>query len=145
MDANKTCAECDVLKPLTEFHRNKNRSDGRNNNCKDCANARIKSWKQDNPERYRIDYRLRRFAAHHITEERYLELYLQQGEACAACHEPVENPSIDHDHQCCSGRKSCGQCIRGLLCSHCNSALGFVDDSIVRLELLIAYLKNFQS
>lgn len=36
---------------------------------------------------------------------------------------------VDHDHGCCPGnKKSCGKCIRGLLCGRCNRAAGLVDD-----------------
>lgn len=38
-----------------------------------------------------------------------------------------ENLSIDHDHACCPGSYSCGKCVRGVLCSECNSKLGVVE------------------
>jgi hypothetical protein len=35
---------------------------------------------------------------------------------------------VDHDHACCpDSMKSCGKCVRGLLCSGCNRALGIVE------------------
>jgi hypothetical protein len=29
----------------------------------------------------------------------------------------------DHDHECCPGRRSCGHCVRGVVCATCNSLL----------------------
>lgn len=49
---------------------------------------------------------------------------------------------IDHDHKCCPRGGSCGRCVRGWLCHNCNSALGFVQDSEVKLEDLKTYLKE---
>jgi len=34
---------------------------------------------------------------------------------------------IDHDHSCCPGRKSCGLCVRGALCSFHNVYLGYLE------------------
>jgi hypothetical protein len=45
---------------------------------------------------------------------------------------------IDHDHACCRDEKrSCGKCIRGLLCPGCNRALGIIES---KYEMAQAYL-----
>lgn len=49
---------------------------------------------------------------------------------------------IDHDHRCCEGSRSCGECVRGLLCVRCNVALGMSDDSPARLLALVSYLET---
>jgi len=43
--------------------------------------------------------------------------------ACAVC---CVWPAtvVDHDHACCPGWKSCGKCVRGMLCEGCNIVLG---------------------
>jgi len=54
--------------------------------------------------------------------------------------------AVDHNHACCPGRKSCGECVRGLLCSNCNKALGLVRDSVETLRNMIEYVsRNTQS
>jgi hypothetical protein len=40
---------------------------------------------------------------------------------------------IDHDHRCCPGERSCGQCIRGLSHDHCNRELGHVEALVRRV------------
>ena len=51
-------------------------------------------------------------------------------------------PVVDHSHACCSGNKSCGKCIRGILCWRCNSILGAAKENYRYLpKFLIDYLK----
>ena len=50
--------------------------------------------------------------------------------------------SVDHNHACCPGEGSCGKCIRGLLCHHCNAALGNVQDNVETLKTMIEYLQK---
>jgi hypothetical protein len=52
--------------------------------------------------------------------------------------------AIDHDHSCCNGQRSCGKCIRGVLCSSCNLSLGHVESMIGRagLDHLVDYMKG---
>lgn len=69
------------------------------------------------------------------------EIYELFKNPCAICSS-WENPSVDHDHTCCPGDKSCGNCVRGVLCHSCNVALGLFKDDPERLENAAAYLRR---
>lgn len=54
---------------------------------------------------------------------------------------------VDHDHTCCDGGYSCGQCIRGLAHHNCNILLGYLEpflatNGLARLEWLGRYLQE---
>lgn len=72
-------------------------------------------------------------ARHKITGERYRELLSSQQGVCAICRQSnvrlgeVVPLGIDHDHVCCSGRSSCGRCVRGLHCAGCGGFLGLLE------------------
>jgi hypothetical protein len=91
-----------------------------------------------------------RWAAHildtyTLTVEEYWALYEAQGGRCACCQRAsgkTRRLSVDHDHKCCSGRKSCGRCVRGLLCRPCNTLLGRARDAIEFFARCIEYLTN---
>jgi len=84
-----------------------------------------------------------RFARFSISEEEFNRRLEEQGHACGMCHELFEEGQkicIDHDHACCEAEKrSCGKCIRGLLCLSCNTALGHIER---KYALARAYIDN---
>ena len=61
----------------------------------------------------------------------YHELVVAHEGRCKICGQTSNKLTIDHNHQCCSetkSYKSCGRCIRGLLCSSCNTMLGYYEN-----------------
>lgn len=88
-------------------------------------------WWEDNPDRIR-KYGLKK---NNITPEQYDALLLAQGGKCAVCESPeyrkgtTHRFAVDHDHDCCPGEVTCGDCIRGLLCSACNTAAGLLKEN----------------
>lgn len=60
---------------------------------------------------------------HHLPWDTYLGL-LAGG--CGVCGRR-DKIRIDHDHSCCPGGRSCGKCIRGLLCDFHNMLAGCVE------------------
>jgi hypothetical protein len=47
---------------------------------------------------------------------------------------------VEHDHACCQRKnRSCGKCVRGLLCHTCNIALGHIER---RYAMARAYLDS---
>ncbi|WP_415624366.1 endonuclease domain-containing protein [Phytohabitans flavus] len=68
------------------------------------------------------------WARHHIMEAQYDWLLARQSYRCALCpatQARKDRPwlAVDHDHDCCPSARSCGKCVRGLVCSRCNSRL----------------------
>ena len=78
-----------------------------------------------------------------LTIEKYSELEKSQNGVCKICgNSDYKRLSVDHDHKCCPGEKTCGNCTRGLLCSRCNRALGSVNDDVTLLQSMIEYLNG---
>jgi hypothetical protein len=76
---------------------------------------------------------------HGLLPEQYQALIEFQGYACAICRDQVPL-QVDHDHACCPGKRSCGLCVRGLLCRPCNQGLGSFYDDAQRLRQALSYL-----
>jgi hypothetical protein len=79
-----------------------------------------------------------------LTVEEFMDMSKNQGHVCMICKkaDPLKRLSVDHDHSCCPGAFSCGKCIRGLLCSHCNKTLGMANDDVSVLQDMIDYLQK---
>jgi hypothetical protein len=101
----------------------------------------MRKRRQENPEeaaRQRWKEKLK--FNYNLTPEKYLELFELQGGKCAICKfPPLEKRrlSVDHDHFCCPGTRSCGKCIRALLCAYCNRQLGWYEKFQTSIESVL--------
>lgn len=130
---NKTCTEC-----LNLFV-----SATRSSKCKPCsASIRLKAYHQNGEKQKRRD------STYSLTPGKFNEMLTSQDNRCAICLTEFGDgrmlgARVDHDHSCCPGSKSCGKCVRALLCASCNSGIGMFKDSPAMLERAIEYLHKF--
>ena len=115
-----------------------------NNKEKPCDKCRLAANLYRKQKRNRdieiLGYDPRRFKRHNITKEEYDRLLSKHNGLCWIC---IKNKAvhIDHDHLCCNDDSfSCGKCIRGVLCSNCNTAIGLLNDDSKLLKSAIKYL-----
>lgn len=102
-------------------------------------------WKLNDPEGYRKIRRAQALKRMSLTPEEFYALRVAQDDCCAICRRRFSDdlkPHIDHNHGCCPQNESCGKCIRGLLCPHCNMGLGRFYDDPLRLAAAIEYLRR---
>lgn len=156
--ASKICPACQEDKPSSEFGKRSDHVDGLAHSCKICTRKKHAVWlalnpdqKEKNRERQRAVYadKERYFGYLYrnkfgITLDQYESMLESQCGGCAICaKQPIEGEprlSVDHDHSCCKGKKSCGACVRGLLCNDCNFGIGLFKDQKKLLEKAVSYL-----
>lgn len=141
------CTSCAALRPGSEFDRRRTKlADGTwgpwrpHTQCRSCRRKKQAAWARAKytPEvRRRSNLR----AFYGISPEDVAALHERQNGRCAICgrvpngtDQRTYSLHVDHDHV--SGR------VRGLLCNHCNLALGHFGESTKRLERALAYLRG---
>ena len=133
----KQCTVCQEYLPEDSFHF-RNRAKGtRMNQCKLCGNKRAINYYHKNGGYENAKKKRRR---HGMTYSERLALEASQDGKCKICGESDKKLVVDHDHSCCPGAYSCGECIRGLLCGDCNRGLGGFRDSPTLLLNAMSYL-----
>ena len=149
----KRCSLCKKNKNIEHFYACKGGLYGKASRCKKCANKISCEWAKENRARAtetgrrwakknRKKHRLVQFISklkrkYNISLEEYEALRRQQDNKCAICFRPeprLSRLSVDHCHS--TNR------VRGLLCHQCNSALGYLGDSISNFESAIRYLRK---
>lgn len=141
VDGRKTCSRCKVNKPVTEFYRRGDKRGEYQASCRDCVADSAARRKESDPL---MDHRRHVWVKYRLRYDKYEAMLAAQGGRCAICC--TDDPgmgrrwAIDHDHACCPTEKSCGRCVRGLLCHQCNRLLGDARDSVETLRAAIDYL-----
>jgi hypothetical protein len=98
------------------------------------------TYRRENPDKVKEHRRKHVFG---ISPMEFNRFHDKQGFSCRICGQTPEDPTgkaktlhIDHNHT--TGK------IRGLLCRHCNTMLGYARDSIDNLRNAIQYLLDTQ-
>lgn len=139
----KKCYTCKYAKGLASFNRDRSYRDGLSIHCRECSKVKGDTYKNRN---YRASGL---WASYKITLDDYNKMLEEQNGMCAlpSCETTKESSGkylhVDHDHNCCPGKKSCGKCVRALLCSVHNSMLGFGHDSPQELREGADYLERY--
>lgn len=159
----KRCTQCSLELFISDFSPQKFGKYGVKSWCKQCSNKHNKIYSKKNAakrneynrkwaEKNWDKFQDRKFVYKYgISYSVYLEMLDEQNNVCAICAEPESRTtkngqtlwlSVDHDHSCCLGEKSCGKCVRGLLCWRCNTSIGKFNDDVYLIEKIITYLKR---
>ena len=102
---------------------------------------RIKAYREKNKEKAAKQTRVRSLIrTYGIGLHEYDLMFTEQKGKCACCgthqNELTRNLAVDHDHD--TGL------IRGLLCNHCNMAIGILGDNIEGLMKALNYLEKHE-
>ena len=138
-DSTKECTKCGETKPVTEFQlkRQAGRNPYRNSKCVPCERQYYKD--RTATKRNDRDWKHRRQMTqiktkYGLTKDQYIDMMLEQDFCCAFCAQPQAAFLVDHDHACCDREKSCGECVRFLLCQACNTMIGMAKDNPATLR-----------
>ncbi len=147
MKTEKQCTLCKETKDINNFTKLKVK--GRNGKeyttyrgrCNSCQAEKNRGYYNKNPDKRKEMHRKARYS---IASNQFIEMLIEQNYSCAICPRPIENDTamIDHDHSCCPGRETCGDCVRGLLCRNCNTMIGLAGDSPEILRLAADWLES---
>lgn len=127
----------DNKEALQEYHR-----EYRNKNRARIQRKRRRQYREE-WENYK-DKRL--WSQYRIDLATFREMEQDQGGVCAICFTEQNTEGhwlcVDHDHSCCSGVRSCGECVRSLLCSSCNQGLARFRDDPTLMERAADYIRT---
>jgi hypothetical protein len=150
----KKCNTCHIEQDLSKFYKDSSLPGGYKHRCKLCTRsyttelykktgakrrAQTAAWKLKNPS-YVKNHSLE--AKYGISLDTYNIKLAQQDYRCAICYKHENDNAggrklaVDHNH-------STGQ-VRGLLCYHCNLAVGMLSDNKFNALRVAEYLESYE-
>lgn len=148
------CTKCKETKTRVEMSLDASRRDGISSWCKLCRAVSSRKWGQNNPDKVKEQSKQKRLkpfnptqARDYILKYRYdlsLEDYnnklKNQNYSCAICKRDSREMTyylhVDHNHT--TGK------VRGLLCSPCNTYLGYIRDNPEVYHNGLTYLEAYK-
>lgn len=147
---NKACIKCGKLPTEVHFYPHTRGKPGFMSTCAACTKEKAKEWKSKNvslikrqdKDRYARNreksLNCSRDSRYGLPHGWYDNQLAKQGGVCAICggtsrHRLTKKLAVDHCHT--TG------VVRGLLCPHCNHALGMLGDDPVKAERAAQYLR----
>ncbi len=146
----KHCKSCGLTLPLTQFHKQSDKKDGKRSQCKVCTNKRnlAKYHSCDTAKRsHHMASRKHSLLKNYgITPKEYDTMLLNQNGKCAICNSDkpwgfVTEPKRSKEFFCVDHCHTTGR-VRGLLCQPCNTGLGSFSDDIAVMSNAIVYLER---
>jgi hypothetical protein len=104
---------------------------------REAARKSTEKWRKANPGKLRDREERRQLKRRGLTISQFKEMVAAQDGKCAVCRKVPRGKRrlhVDHCHK--TGM------VRGLLCHHCNMAIGLLEDSPRRLRSAIRYLEQ---
>jgi len=174
----KNCIKCNQEKPLNSFYTRKDAKDGKDYYCKECRKAystlshltnknpctwnecprphyakglckihytrKALGYAMDNPKDGQHKYTNIK-KKYKLEQEAYDKM---ANKGCQICTSK-ERLGVDHDHSCCSGKYTCGKCVRGVVCQSCNIALskleqGAIHSANAKKIQLLQYILDYE-
>ena len=138
----KICADCLQEKDVEEFKTLTNRLPNRRYSyCKACAYEKErKRWSRLSQKEQRSKWLKTKYG---LDWDAYESMYTKQRGRCAVCRITISLTDKDNSHTvaCVDHDHEIGH-IRGLLCNHCNRAIGLLkDDSSIAMRM-VNYLEG---
>ncbi len=109
--------------------------------CNECSKAyERKRWNLAPTPKRRAKWLKTKYG---LSYEEYAKMYLNQSGKCKVCQIEISIESQLNDHQtaCVDHNHDTGE-VRGLLCNHCNRAIGLMKENVSNIRLLAEYLEG---
>lgn len=140
----RLCTGCKETKPTQQFGPNKQSKDGISHRCRECMNATARKNPSRNADNSYLWNLKRNYG---LTIDEYNAMLEAQDRRCGVCRrhesEIAENGrmgarrlGVDHDHE--------RNCLRGLLCQGCNTALGLLKNDPALVVNAVFYLQAYE-